>query len=203
MDIGKKLRELRKQNDLTLEDLASRSELTKGFLSQVERNLTAPSIATLEDILEALGSNLSEFFHEEEEKQIVFGTDDFFVDEKEDYQVEWIIPNAQKNQMEPILMTLYPHKKSHVQTSYTGEEFGYDTEGKYYDYAPAVKNYKVKRMRRFIWMVRRVIIFVITGIARQRYCGSRHRRFFKEKRSAAANVRKNEDYETIPCGFKI
>ena len=69
MDIGKKLRELRKQNDLTLEDLASRSELTKGFLSQVERNLTAPSIATLEDILEALGSNLSEFFHEEEEKQ--------------------------------------------------------------------------------------------------------------------------------------
>ena len=68
MDIGKKLRELRKQNDLTLEDLASRSELTKGFLSQVERNLTAPSIATLEDILEALGSNLSEFFHEEEEK---------------------------------------------------------------------------------------------------------------------------------------
>lgn len=85
MDIGKKLRELRKQNDLTLEDLASRSELTKGFLSQVERNLTAPSIATLEDILEALGSNLSEFFHEEEEKQIVFGTDDFFVDEKEDY----------------------------------------------------------------------------------------------------------------------
>ena len=42
MDIGKKLRELRKQNDLTLEDLASRSELTKGFLSQVERNLTAP-----------------------------------------------------------------------------------------------------------------------------------------------------------------
>ena len=202
MDIGKKLRELRKQNDLTLEDLASRSELTKGFLSQVERNLTAPSIATLEDILEALGSNLSEFFHEEEEKQIVFGTDDFFVDEKEDYQVEWIIPNAQKNQMEPILMTLYPHKKSHIQTSYTGEEFGYVLKGNI-TIMRGGKKYKVRRMRRFIWMVRRVIIFIITGIARQRYCGSRHRRFFKEKRSAAANVRKNEDYETIPCGFKI
>ena len=135
MDIGKKLRELRKQNDLTLEDLASRSELTKGFLSQVERNLTAPSIATLEDILEALGSNLSEFFHEEEEKQIVFGTDDFFVDEKEDYQVEWIIPNAQKNQMEPILMTLYPHKKSHIPDVVYGRGIWLCTEGKYYDYA--------------------------------------------------------------------
>ena len=53
MDIGKKLKELRLQNDLTLSDLASRSELTKGFLSQVERNQAAPSIATLEDILEA------------------------------------------------------------------------------------------------------------------------------------------------------
>ena len=180
MDIGKKLRELRKQNDLTLEDLASRSELTKGFLSQVERNLTAPSIATLEDILEALGSNLSEFFHEEEEKQIVFGTDDFFVDEKEDYQVEWIIPNAQKNQMEPILMTLYPHKKSHIQTSYTGEEFGYVLKGNI-TIMRGGKKYKVKAHETFIWMVRRVIIFIITGIARQRYCGSRHRQSFKNK----------------------
>ena len=129
MDIGKKLRELRKQNDLTLEDLASRSELTKGFLSQVERNLTAPSIATLEDILEALGSNLSEFFHEEEEKQIVFGVDDFFVDEKEDYQVEWIIPNAQRNMMEPIRLTLAPGGATYPDLPHEGEEFGYVLQG--------------------------------------------------------------------------
>ena len=110
MDIGKKLKELRLQNDLTLGDLASRSELTKGFLSQVERGLTTPSIATLEDILEALGSNLSDFFHEEEEKQIVFSVQDFFVDEQEDYTIEWIVPNAQKNEMEPIILTLHPKK---------------------------------------------------------------------------------------------
>ena len=113
MDIGKKLKELRLQNDLTLNDLASRSELTKGFLSQVERNLTTPSIATLEDILEALGTNMSEFFREEEEKQIVFQTKDFFEDVQDDYTIEWVIPNAQKNQMEPILLTLHPHKRSH------------------------------------------------------------------------------------------
>ena len=102
MDIGNKLKELRLQNDLTLEDLASRSEVTKGFLSQVERNLTTPSIPTLEDILEALGTNLSEFFHEEKESQIVFSDQDFFVDEQEDYTIEWIIPNAQKNEMVAI-----------------------------------------------------------------------------------------------------
>ena len=78
MDIGKKLRELRKQNDLTLEDLASRSELTKGFLSQLERDLTSPSVATLENLLEALGTNLKDFFSEDEDEQIVFSKEDFF-----------------------------------------------------------------------------------------------------------------------------
>lgn len=129
MDIGKKLKELRLKNDLTLDDLASRSELTKGFLSQVERNLTMPSIPTLEDILEALGSNLSEFFYEAPEKKFVFSTQDFFVDEQEDYKIEWVIPNAQKNQMEPILLTLHPHRKSHELLAHEGEEFGYVLKG--------------------------------------------------------------------------
>ena len=59
MDIGHKIKQLRIQKGLTLEELASRSELTKGFLSQTERNLTSPSIATLNDIVEALGTSLS------------------------------------------------------------------------------------------------------------------------------------------------
>ena len=129
MDIGKKIRELRIQNDMTLGDLASRSELTKGFLSQVERNLTMPSIPTLEDILEALGTNMSEFFREEEERQVVFTVQDFFEDVKEDYKIEWIVPNAQKNEMEPILLTLHPGKKSHELQAHHGEEFGYVLKG--------------------------------------------------------------------------
>lgn len=77
MQIGAKIKALRIANDLTLEELASRSELTKGFLSQLERDLTSPSISTLEDILEALGTNLSEFFAAEPEEQIVFHQADF------------------------------------------------------------------------------------------------------------------------------
>ena len=126
---GSMIKNLRIQNGLTLGDLASRSELTKGFLSQVERNLTTPSIATLEDILEALGTNLSEFFHEEQERQLVFSTQDFFVDEQEEYKIEWVIPNAQKNQMEPILLTLQPRGKSHILPAHPGEEFGYVLKG--------------------------------------------------------------------------
>ena len=124
MDLGKKLKQLRLQNDLTLEELASRSELTKGFISQVERNLTSPSISTLEDLLEALGSNLSEFFLEEKEERIVFKEEDFFVDEKEEYKIEWFIPNAQKNEMEPIVLSIKPHGQSMEIISHSGEEFG-------------------------------------------------------------------------------
>lgn len=148
MDIGKKLKELRLQNDLTLGDLASRSELTKGFLSQVERNLTTPSIATLEDILEALGSNLSDFFHEEEEKKIVFQTQDYFVDEQEDCTIEWIVPNAQKNQMEPIILTLHPGKRSHVLSAYQGQEFGYILKGSV-TIIQGNKKYKVRAKETF------------------------------------------------------
>ncbi|RHM62352.1 MULTISPECIES: helix-turn-helix domain-containing protein [Coprobacillaceae] len=129
MDIGKRLKDLRIKNDLTLEELASRSELTKGFLSQVERNLTSPSISTLEDLLEALGTNLAEFFQGDKDEKIVFHTQDFFVNEKDEYTIEWVIPNAQKNEMEPILMTLHSHQKSMEMACHNGQEFGYVLKG--------------------------------------------------------------------------
>lgn len=70
MDIGGKIKMLRQANGLTLEELANRSELTKGFLSQLERDLTSPSITTLEDILEALGTNLQEFLVKNQQNKL-------------------------------------------------------------------------------------------------------------------------------------
>ena len=51
MQIGAKLKELRILKGLPQEELADRTELSKGFISQLERDLTSPSIATLMDIL--------------------------------------------------------------------------------------------------------------------------------------------------------
>lgn len=130
MDIGRKLKQLRIRNDLTLEELASRSELTKGFLSQVERNLTSPSVSTLEDILEALGTDLASFFKESREDKIVFHADDFFVDEQDEFTIHWIIPNAQKNEMEPMILTLKPNGCSQIIDPHIGEEFAYVLQGK-------------------------------------------------------------------------
>ena len=60
MDIGEKIKQQRVLLGLTQEELADRCELSKGFISQVERNLTSPSISTLTDILQSLGTDLSE-----------------------------------------------------------------------------------------------------------------------------------------------
>ena len=79
MDIGNKLKELRVLKGLTQEELADRSELSKGFISQLERNLTSPSITTLMDILQCLGTSIGEFFNEAPDEQIVFGKQDYFV----------------------------------------------------------------------------------------------------------------------------
>lgn len=129
MDIGVKIKQLRVQKGLTLEELASRCELTKGFLSQMERNLTSPSIATLNDILEALGTTLSEFFRDAKDEKVVFQKDDFFVDERDGYTVHWIVPNSQKNEMEPVLIEIEQGKRTFEVTPNNGEEFGYVVDG--------------------------------------------------------------------------
>ena len=87
MDIGSKVKRLRQANGLTLEELANRSELTKGFLSQLERDLTSPSVS-------------------------------------------YIIPNAQKNDMEPILIELEKDKQSMIIAPHEGQEFGYVVQGR-------------------------------------------------------------------------
>ncbi len=131
MKIGEKIKRLRLENNLTQEELADRCELSKGFISQLERDMTSPSIASLVDILESLGTNLQVFFSETIEEKIVFKSEDFF--EKEDdtlgYKLEWIIPNAQKNMMEPIMLTLAPNGAYETHDPHEGEEFGYVLSG--------------------------------------------------------------------------
>lgn len=131
MEIGEKIKSLRKKMDLTQEELANRSELTKGFISQLERDLNSPSVDSLSNVLEALGTNLSDFFSDIEEEQIVFKEEDFFVgtNEKLHHTMEWIVPNSVKNSMDPVLLTLSKDGQSEKYPPNEGEEFGYVLEG--------------------------------------------------------------------------
>ena len=131
INIGNKIKDLRTQKGLTQEELADRCELSKGFISQLERNLTSPSITTLVDILQCLGTDLKEFFNDSEDTQVAFRQSDYFekTDEELQNKVEWIIPNAQKNMMEPIRLTLSPGGSTYPDNPHEGEEFGYVLSG--------------------------------------------------------------------------
>ena len=130
MNIGKKIKQMRNQKGLTQEELADRCELTKGYISQLENDLNSPSIATLTDILAALGSNLSEFFMEEREEKVVFTKEEFIEKDSEGVLFKWLIPNAQKNMMEPVLVELAEDSTTSGDIPHEGEEFGFVLEGK-------------------------------------------------------------------------
>jgi transcriptional regulator with XRE-family HTH domain len=61
-DIGARLRALRAQRGMTLEQVASDAGLTRGFLSHLERGGTSASIGSLYRICDALGVEIAVLF---------------------------------------------------------------------------------------------------------------------------------------------
>lgn len=155
MQIGEKIRRLRIEKQLTQEELANRCELSKGFISQVENDLTSPSIATLIDILEILGTNLTEFFSDAKEERVTFTYEDMFETESEElgYSLMWLVPNAQKNEMEPIMITLEPGGRYIEEEPHEGEEFGYVLSGSIFLHL-GERKYKVKKGESFYYQPR-------------------------------------------------
>ena len=130
INIGEKLRSLRQKNNLTQKELADRCELSKGFISQLESNQTSPSLSTLEDILTTLGSSFHEFFSDERGDNPVWRKEDVFIKETGDgVTIHWLIPNAQKKDIEPIMVKLEPGAKTETDLPHMGEEFGHVLSG--------------------------------------------------------------------------
>lgn len=60
--LGERIRSIRDTRGHSLKQLAEATGLTQSFLSQVERDLTSPSVASLRKIAEALGTSVATFF---------------------------------------------------------------------------------------------------------------------------------------------
>ena len=60
--IGAKLRQARRQRNLSIDQVASTTGLTKGFISQVERDLSSASVASLVALCDALGIPIGRLF---------------------------------------------------------------------------------------------------------------------------------------------
>ncbi len=70
-DLGAKIREKRLEKQMSIKDMAEKTGLTSGFISQVERNQTEPSITSLRKISQALEVPVFNFFIDEQNNNIV------------------------------------------------------------------------------------------------------------------------------------
>lgn len=128
--IGERIKMLRQAKSLTQEELAIRAGLTKGFISQVERNLTSLSVESLIGILDALDEKPSTFFSGALDEKIVFKLKDRVELEREHVQkFQILVPAAQNRMMDPALLELGVGEKTPEEEPHEGEEFGFVLSG--------------------------------------------------------------------------
>lgn len=66
LDIGKRIKSIRKKKSLTLQELSEKSGISATAISAIERNVSSPTVSTLSNIGRALGESLSSLLGEVE-----------------------------------------------------------------------------------------------------------------------------------------
>ncbi|WP_239747740.1 XRE family transcriptional regulator [Mammaliicoccus sp. P-M56] len=132
MNIGEKLKNLRYQKNLTQEELGERTDLSKGYISQLERNLSSPSMETFLNILDVLGIEPSEFFNEKlYQARIHYPNQEQTVYDEYDlgYKIKWLVPDSNEFEMEPVIITLKSGSKYKTFSPSSSETFAYVKKG--------------------------------------------------------------------------
>lgn len=131
MEFGRKIRELRKQQKLSIEQLAGRAELSSGLISQMERDLITPSVGSLWKVAKALQVHINYFFDEYEPSSPVVrkGERKKIILPNSNVTYELLSPNLKKK-MEFLMIKIEPGDESfEEQICHEGEECGYMIQG--------------------------------------------------------------------------
>ncbi len=132
MNIGEKLKNLRYQKNLTQEELGERTDLSKGYISQLERNLSSPSMETFLNILDVLGVEPSEFFNEKLYQARIHypAKEQTLYDEyDEGYKINWLVPDSNEFEMKPVIITLKGGCRYKSFSPSSSETFAYVKKG--------------------------------------------------------------------------
>ena len=142
LNLGNKIRSLRKHRAMTLQEVSELTGLSKPLLSQIENNIAAPPIATLIKISTALGVKISHFFrdHEKADRIVVVKKDERYSvkklfhhrnESRVGYRWESLAYPMVGKQMEPFLVEIEPREeKDLLYNDHKGEEFHFVMEGK-------------------------------------------------------------------------
>jgi transcriptional regulator with XRE-family HTH domain len=134
-EIGKRIKIFRVNKGFTLENLASKTGFTKGYLSKVEKSGKAPPVSTLGIIARALGVTISAILGEEnpsvpfclvkkEESPLISRNGN-----SSEYSYEAIAYKFPNKKMEPFILTLPVKPKKKNMYRHEGEELLFVLEG--------------------------------------------------------------------------
>ena len=137
VQITNKLKDIRKEKNITLQELAEAAGVTKGMLSQVENNRTIPSMSVFFNIIKSLKVDVNDFFQDfnngQGSKVIFKKKEQYQYFEKENsvgFQYHRILSTTvDAYHLDFVLLTLQPGaKREMVQTD--AHEFKYILSGK-------------------------------------------------------------------------
>jgi len=130
--IGMRIKSLRVERGLTLAGLGALSKLSPGFLSQVERGKSTPSIATLAIIAQALDVAPRSFFEDDRESVYIVDSGAEAVDDHDSLPRGYrpLSPILESNRLSVILVTVQPRESSGPLRVLSGEEIIFVLAGK-------------------------------------------------------------------------
>lgn len=130
-EISGKIRNLRKEKNLTLKDLSMKTGLSVSFLSQVENGYSSLAITSLKKIAEALNVTMNYFFKTPEIHNFLVKSDEEKTFKIEGSNSEFIRISGDfpGRKIESMIVILPPKEMHGSNSNHPGEEFVYVLEG--------------------------------------------------------------------------
>ncbi|MCF8105166.1 MAG: cupin domain-containing protein [Desulfohalobiaceae bacterium] len=141
LGIGEKIRAMRQDKGVSIQQLAERAGLAKALISQIENGQVSPPIATLLKVANSLDTDISLFFQDEasSKKTVVVRSNERLVSQRRQvrgkahlgYNYEALAYTKTSKHMEPFLVTFDPKDQEEViQFTHEGEECAFVLEGR-------------------------------------------------------------------------
>lgn len=133
--ISKKIRRIRREQNITLKELSDATELSISFLSQFEREASSITLVSLKKIAEALNVSMKELFDDGEDRhgRFVHRESDgpgLMGLEKKYASYERLSGQFEGRKIESLLLRMEPKRSDFEPCTHDGEEFIYILQGR-------------------------------------------------------------------------
>lgn len=135
MDVGARLKSVRKKQDLSQRELAKRAGVTNSTISMIEKNSVSPSVSSLKKVLSGIPMSMVEFFSEvdesDQEMPVVYSYDSLLDLSVQDVQFK-LVGKAYGKRAMAFLEEIYApgSDTGEDMLSHVGEEAGIVISGK-------------------------------------------------------------------------